>query len=76
MQIFETTVVREVWLNDDTNSFLFPLQVALRRFTPDQRRCYINSEFGFKYLPKELYRLGSDYCDNFGGSLKMHLLDY
>ena len=31
--------------------------MALSRFTPDQRRCYVDSEFRFKYLPQELYRL-------------------
>ena len=31
-------------------------KVALKRFTPDQRRCYVDDEFRFKYLPQELYR--------------------
>lgn len=31
-------------------------QEALNRFTPDERACYADHEFRFKYLPQELYR--------------------
>ena len=39
-----------------TPTIINTTQVALERFTPDQRRCYVDSEFRFKYLPQELYR--------------------
>ena len=29
---------------------------ARNRFTPDERVCYFDDEFRFKYLPAELYR--------------------
>ena len=29
---------------------------AKDRFTPDERVCYFDEEFRFKYLPQELYR--------------------
>jgi hypothetical protein len=29
---------------------------AKHRFRPEERRCYTDEEFRFKYLPKELYR--------------------
>ena len=29
---------------------------ARNRFTPDERVCYFDDEFRFKYLPSELYR--------------------
>ena len=31
-------------------------QEAMRRFAPDERGCYADEEFRFKYLPQELYR--------------------
>ena len=33
---------------------------ARNRFTPNQRVCYFDDEFRFKYLPSELYRYVSD----------------
>ena len=30
---------------------------ARKRFAPNERMCYFDEEFRFKYLPKELYRL-------------------
>jgi len=35
---------------------------ARNRFTPDQRVCYFDDEFLFKYLPSELYRYGLSNC--------------
>nr|XP_040563668.1 uncharacterized protein LOC121113868 [Lepeophtheirus salmonis] len=35
---------------------------AKRRFTPDERVCYFDEEFKFKYLPDQMYRYGLSNC--------------
>ncbi len=39
-----------------TPSLTVTTKEAKNRFTPDERMCYFDEEFRFKYLPRELYR--------------------
>ena len=39
-----------------TPSLTVTTEAAKSRFSPQERKCYFDSEFRFKYLPKELYR--------------------